>query len=431
MTSEHDCGLWGHSLRDKADTPTLNSDQTADMVIVGGGFTGCAAALEAARQGVSVVLVEANAIGFGGSGRNVGLVNAGLWLPPETIVAQMGPQAGRRLIRLLAAAPDQVFDVIEREGIACEAVRQGTLHLAHAPAGLRDLQDRHRQAEAFGLRTELLDAAETRRRTGTDAYHGALFHPGAGTVQPLAYCHGLARAAMRAGARLFTHSPAQAIARVGAGWQVTANGHRITASRLLMAVNAYPQAGAVAQTPRCTPVFFSQFATDPLPEKTLQTLLPGQEGCWDTGLVMTSVRRDQAGRLILGTMGNIRGIGGAVHEGWMRRELRRLYPALADIPFEHAWAGRIAMTRDHVPKIQRLGPNALTVFGYSGRGIGPGTVFGTAAVRALLSGDEACLPLPAIAGYSEWLPSARAAVFEAGAIGLHGLRGRRPVKVGP
>ena len=430
MTSEHDCGLWGASLAERADPPPLDRDRTVDLVIVGGGFTGCAAALEAARQGVSVALLEANSIGFGGSGRNVGLVNAGLWLPPETIVAQMGEQAGNRLIQLLAAAPDQVFGVIEREGIMCEATRNGTLHLAHAPAGMRDLQDRHRQAVAFGLDTKLLDAAETRRRTGTAAYYGALLHPGAGTVQPLAYCHGLARAAMRAGAHLFAQSPVQAVVRVGDHWQATANGHTIRAARLLLAVNAYPQAGAVAQAAHSTPVFFSQFATGPLPAHVLQTLLPGQEGCWDTGLVMTSLRVDQAGRLILGTMGNSRGIGGRIHEGWMRRELRRLYPALADMPFEHVWSGRIAMTTDHIPKIKQIGPNAISIFGYSGRGIGPGTVFGTAAARALLSGDETHLPLPGMPSYSEWFPNVRGAFFEAGAIGLHGIRGRMPATGG-
>lgn len=108
---------------------------------------------------------------------------------------------------------------------------------------------------------------------------------------------------------------------------------------------------------------------------------------------MNAFRTGRAARLILGAMGNAKGPAGAVHGAWARRKLRRLFPRLADAPFEHAWTGRIAMTSDHLPKIVAFCASALAVFGYSGRGIAPGTVFGTAAAQALLTGSDAGLPV--------------------------------------
>nr|WP_311735023.1 hypothetical protein [Alloyangia mangrovi] len=126
--------------------------------------------------------------------------------------------------------------------------------------------------------------------------------------------------------------------------------------------------------------------------------------------------------MILGAMGDAEGPGGSVHAGWARRKLAQVYPELADVPFEHAWQGRIAMTSDHVPKVVRFGPSALSIFGYSGRGIAPGTVFGTAAAVALLEGRETGLPVAAIDGYAERFIGLRGAYYEAGATLTHALK---------
>ncbi len=418
-------GLWGATLRDPIQAPPLESDLQVDLAIIGGGFTGCSAALEAARQGARVALVEAQTIGHGGSGRNVGLVNAGLWLPPETILAQMGDAPGRRLIDALGSAPDLVFDLIAREAITCEATRAGTLHLAHAPGGLADLENRHRQGNAFGAALHLLDADEARRRTGSDAFHGALWNPQAGTVQPLAYCHGLARAAQRAGAQIFARTPVTGIAQDNGLWRLDTARGQIRAGKLLQATNAYPSQAARPRQAQYITVQYCQFATVPMPDALRAQILPGGEGCWDTATVMSSVRVDQAGRLIVGGMGHGQGAGGPVHAAWARRKLRSLYPALADLPFEHAWSGRIAMTGDHLPRVQALGPGGLSILGYSGRGIAPGTVFGTAAAQALLSDDMQALPLAVTPPQRESLAGVKSAVLELGATLTHAIGARQ------
>ncbi|MCE8511949.1 FAD-binding oxidoreductase [Ruegeria pomeroyi] len=415
--------LWHLTSAERVTAPPLAGDVTADLVVIGGGYTGLSAALHAAEQGADVRLVEAEMPGHGGSGRNVGLANAGLWLPPDDIRAYLGNGAGDRLIALLAGAPGMVFDLIDRHGIACEPVRGGTLHCAHAPSGLADLKRRHVQLTASGAPVELLSAAETARRTGSAAFHGALFDPRAGTIQPLAYACGLARAAQAAGAQLHGQSPALEVEHNDGVWQVRTPGGSIRAGKLIQATNAYHR-GVARRKPAHVPVHYFQYATDPLPAEIRAAILPGGEGCWDTGLIMTSFRLDRAGRMIIGGMGALDHPASGIHRAWVRRKLAQLYPALSGQPLVTGWHGRIAMTGDHIPKITRPGPGALAAHGYSGRGIGPGTLFGKAMAEALLSGDETNLPIPAIDRHAERWTALQQAYVETGATLMHLIRAR-------
>ncbi|RVV99778.1 FAD-binding oxidoreductase [Mesobaculum littorinae] len=413
--------LWQDTVEEHVAAPPLDRDTEVDLVVIGAGFTGLSAALHASLAGARVCVIEAATVGEGGSGRNVGLVNAGLWTPPDEVEQLLGPQTGVRFNALLAAAPGDVFTLIEQFQIRCEARRAGTLHCAHAPSGLRDLRRRHAQLTARGAPVQLLDAAEARSRTGSAAVHGALFDPRAGTIQPLGYARGLARAAVSAGARLVEHTPA-AWHRTATGWQVTVGGHVIRARALIEATNAY--AGTPAARRRFAPMHYFQLATAPLPEDLRARILVGGEGCWDTAPVMSSFRMDAAGRLILGGIGALGHPAAGLHRDWAARKLRALFPGIAPPRITHAWHGRIAVTRDHLPKILRLGPGGYAVFGYSGRGIGPGTVFGRALARAAIEGSEDALPIPARDAYAEPIPRLRGAVVEAGALLVHatGLR---------
>jgi glycine/D-amino acid oxidase-like deaminating enzyme len=421
LTSDRGSNLWRASSRETFSAGPLDRDFTVDLLVIGGGFTGNSAALEAARRGATVCLLEAETIGHGGSGRNVGLANAGLWLPPEEIVAQMGEEAGQRLIRDLGEAPGRVYGLIEREKIDCEATRKGTLHLAHSEEGMKDLAERFRQGNRYGAPLQLLDAGEAARRTGTDIYHGALFDPRAGTIQPLSYARGLARAAKARGAAIFERSPVTALSRSGDQWIAACNGHSVKAKSILIGTNAYHLGIETPFKPEFIPVGYCQFATVPMPDAARAKILAGGEGCWDTALVMSSFRIDHAGRMIVGGMGDSEGPGGVIHARWARRKLKALFPEIGDLPFEHAWRGRIAMTSDHVPKIVAFGPNAYASFGYSGRGIGPGTVFGTQAAIALLENNPDALPVKPVQSHNERFASARAAYYEFGATLTHAL----------
>ncbi|MTJ04414.1 MAG: FAD-binding oxidoreductase [Sediminimonas qiaohouensis] len=414
--------LWQTTCAEPFEAPALAEDIAADLIVIGGGFTGCSAALTAAQSGMSVVLIEAETVGHGGSGRNVGLVNAGLWLPPDAVCDELGQEAGTRLNTALAKGPDTVFDLIEEHGIECEPVRGGTLHCAHAPGGFSELQERHRQQAERGAPVRLLDGEEARSHSGITGIHGALHDARAGTIQPLAYAKGLARAAQEAGARVFENTRAMRIARDADQWRVEAAGGTLTAPRLLVATNAYHQPFEGAELPTLTPVNFFQLATAPLGHNQAARILPGGEGCWDTGKVMSAFRTDRAGRVIFGAMGLPDALG--LHEAWARRAFSRRFPDVAEHPFEHFWSGRIAMTSDHLPKIMRIGQGGYAIFGYSGRGIGPGTLFGDAIARALMSGDEGGLPIAPVNSHKERLTWAKGPFFEVAARLIHGVSAR-------
>jgi glycine/D-amino acid oxidase-like deaminating enzyme len=407
--------LWRASSQEVFEAAPFEGDRTVDLAIVGGGYTGLSAALEASGQGASVTLLESETVGHGGSGRNVGLVNAGLWLLPDELCRTLGDAAGEHLNTVLAAAPDLVFSLITEHAIACEPVRQGTLHLAHAKAGVDHLRDRLGQIQARGAPVQLLDDGDVAARTGTEAFHGALFDPRAGTIQPLAYARGLARAARAAGAQLHEHSPVTGVEDRNGRWRVTTAHGTLRADRLLMATNAYHAPVPPLRLPDMPVVQFYQLATEPLGDNIARDILPGGEGCWDTGLVMTSLRRDAAGRIILGGMGS----AASAQADWATRKLTRLFPRLRGTKVPHAWAGRIAMTGDHLPRIQRLGERGYAVYGYSGRGIGPGTVFGRAAARALMTGHEDDLPVPVVTQHRERFAMLKTLYYEAGARLVH------------
>jgi glycine/D-amino acid oxidase-like deaminating enzyme len=414
--------LWRDTGGAEIAAPALSGAATADVAIIGGGYTGCSAALHLAEAGAKVCLLEAQSVGHGGSGRNVGLVNAGLWTPPDEVEAILGRGAGAKLNNTLAAAPEEVFKLVERFGIPCEATRKGTLHCAHSNAGLKDLRRRHAQQLARKAPVELLDVAETVRRTGTKRFHGALFDRRAGTIQPLAYVRGLARAAIEAGAKLYESSPVTGARHDGSAWQVTTLSGRVVAKTLIQATNGYEIRDA--QRPAYTPVHFFQCATRPLRDDQRGKILAGGEGCWDTATVMTSFRLDAAGRLLLGAVGNLDGFGKHCHLGWARRMLGRLYPDLSGQEFEQAWCGRIAMTADHLPKVEAIGLNAIRIYGYSGRGIGPGTVFGRAAADWAVSGEEDVLPVPLREKCQEHFTDLKGLYYECGSSLMHLLVAR-------
>lgn len=421
--SDYDQSLWLHTCREHVESAPLTSDLSVDLAVIGGGYTGCSAALTAARAGASVCVLEAQEIGHGGSGRNVGLVNAGLWVRPADICAHLGDADGTRLIEILAAAPSEVFSVIQTHGIECEPMRKGTLHCAHSGSGLADLKIRHAQLRQAGAPVELLSSDKTYQRTGSATFRGALFDPRAGTIQPMAYVRGLARAAAATGARVHTHSPVMTMRHVDGQWLLETPQATVRAKSVIQATNAYHR-NLPDTAPAYVPVSYFQFTTAPLSDNLRASILPGAEGCWDTGLIMTSFRMDHDGRFILGAMGNLEHAGSAAHTGWIKRKLSELYPQLADQPLQQGWHGRIAMTSDHIPKITRIGPDAVSIHGYSGRGIGPGTVFGRMAAESLLAGDPALLPVPAVAEHTERWTRLRHAYFETGAALTHLIKAR-------
>ncbi|TCU36144.1 NAD(P)/FAD-dependent oxidoreductase [Rhizobium azibense] len=413
-------GLWERTAPLPPETSALHGMASADVVIVGGGYTGLSSGLHLAEAGSKVVLLEAKEIGFGGAGRNVGLINAGMWVMPDDLPDVLGEIYGDRLLDMLGEAPRLVMELIEKHDIACELEKNGTLHCAVGAHGLREIKARAAQWSARGAKVMLLDAAETARRVGSSAYAGSLLDLRAGTLQPLAYARGLAHAGIKAGVSIHTSSPVIATERNGSRWTVKTDSGQVTADWIIVATDAYSTGPWEQVRGEQVHLPYFNFATAPLSDILRKSLLPGREGCWDTREILSSFRMDHAGRLIFGSVGALRNTGATVHKGWAKRSLKRLFPQIGDVEFEYEWYGKIGMTDNALPRFHKFAPNAVGFSGYNGRGIAPGTVFGRTLAQHILGRiAEADLPLPVTDLRKPGFRALREMWYEAGAQVAH------------
>ena len=385
--------LWDTSAEEPDSSAAMDGDVTTDLAIVGGGFTGLSTALHAAERGLECHVLEARRIGYGGSGRNVGLVNAGLWLPPQDVRAKLGEACGSGLIKTLGEAPAYVFSLIDRYQIRCEATRSGTIHAAHSPKGYEGLARRAEEWHRLGAPVDLLSREEAAAKIGSPAFHGGLLDHRAGTINPMGYVRGLARAALAAGAKISTNVTVRTLRRENRKWILGTDQGTVTAKSVVLGTNAYSDDLWPGLKKIYTEIYFFQLATVPLGDRA-KGILSERQGLWDTGLIMFSLRRDAFGRIIIGSMGKLIGGPNGLSRRWAARTLRRLFPDLGDVEFEECWHGSIALTPDHLPRIHRLDEGLYTPIGYNGRGITPGTMFGKAMAELLSGGQEADLPIP-------------------------------------
>jgi len=388
--------LWDATAEESDYRNSFSTSNTGsvDVAIVGGGFTGLSTALHCTEKGLSAQVLEAKQIGYGGSGRNVGLVNAALWLPPQDVREQLGQTYGPRFITAFGKGPETVFSLIEKHQMRCETTRTGTIHAAHGPSGYLDLQGRAAEWKRLGEPVELLDRKTVSDLIGTDHFHGGLLDHRAGTINPMAYCRGLARAATGAGAIISTEVKATALKKDNQSWLVETDKGVVRAKSVVLGTNAYTDELWPDLKKIFTIIHYFQLATKPLGAEAAH-ILPQRQGLWDTGKIMFNIRRDAFDRLLVGSMGKV--IGGpdnGLSKRWASKQIKRIFPTLGSVEFEEAWHGQIAMTPDHLPRIYELDQNLYTAIGYNGRGITTGTVFGKAMAELLTGMDRDKLPLP-------------------------------------
>ena len=394
MTASDAISLWNASAEEADFCATLETTGVIDVAVVGAGFTGLSTALHCAEKGLSAHVIEARQIGFGGSGRNCGLVNAALWLPPQKVREQLGSTYGPRFIKKFGSGPEYVFSLIEKHQMRCEVTRTGTIHAAHGPSGFIDLKERHKEWQRLGEPVDLLSREEVSTMIGTDHFHGGLLDHRCGTINPMAYCRGLARAALGAGAKISTATRATRLSRKDNLWRVETDNGDIIAKAVVLGTNAYTDELWPDLNRSFTLINYFQFATSPLGSQA-DAILPGKQGLWDTGQIMFNIRRDAFNRLLVGSMGKVVGTkdNGLSHR-WAKKQIARIFPKLGPVEFDEAWHGQIAMTPDHLPRIHELDTQLYTPIGYNGRGITTGTMFGETMARLLTGLNRADLPLP-------------------------------------
>jgi len=376
MSQPHSASLWAHTASPDVGAAPLEGTAQADVAIVGGGFTGCAAALALALRGAKVRLLEANAIGWGASGRTGGQVIPGLKYDPDELEAMFGPELGPRVVAAVGSVGDEVFGLIERHGIGCDAQRKGWLQPAYSARSMAVTARRCAQWQARGAAVAPVDQSRMARLIGSEHYLGGWEDRRAGHVQPLSYVRGLAAAAQRAGAVIHTDSPATALVRQGSRWRLSTPDGAIDAATVLLATNGYTDGvwPGLAQT--VVPVMSFQAATVPLSDALGKTILPEGHAASDARRLLWYFRRDAHGRLIMGGRAPFREDLGPSAAGYVREGVNRLFPQLRDTPFEFHWAGRVAMTNDHLPHLNRLDDGLWAALGYNGRGVGMATLLG-------------------------------------------------------
>lgn len=371
------CSLWEQSAPEEPAGASLAGAQESDLVIVGGGITGLCAGLRAAQAGVTVAIVESETPGWGASGRNGGQVIAGLKYDPDELVSRYGASAGDSLVALSGSAPDLVFQLIARHDIECDARRSGWLQAAPTRQALAKLASRAQQWGRRGTHVSILDRAKIAELTGTSRYLGGWIDHRGGTIQPLRYARGLARAAMAAGAKLYTHSPALRLSPNGSAWRITtAQGH-IDARSVVLAGNGYTDRlwPGLAQT--LVPAYSFQIATRPLPPALRAKVLPSALPVSEAQRLLHYYRYDESDRLVMGGRGPFRESPTPADARSLIQAMTGLFPALAETPIDCFWSGRIGMTRDHMPHLHQLAPNVFTALGYNGRGVALATALGT------------------------------------------------------
>jgi glycine/D-amino acid oxidase-like deaminating enzyme len=374
-------------------TAPLDGDRQADVTVIGAGYTGLSAALHLALGGIKVVVLEAREVGFGASGRNGGQVNPGLKPDPDEILKSYGAELGARMLSFAGSAPDVVFNLIERHGIACEAQRAGMLRAATHPRHVPAVRASTAQYLRLGAPVEFLPRDAIAKMSGTDRYHGAMLDRRGGAINPLSYARGLARAAIAAGATLHGGTRALDLTGHGGGWRIRCAKGSVSSTQVLIATNGYSDDLWPGLRRSIVPVFSSIAATAPLPDAIARSILPGGQVLWESGTVTVYYRLDGARRLLIGGRGPMREIEAPADIGFILRYARRLWPALESATWTHAWGGQLAITADHVPHVHAPAPGIWICLGYNGRGVALASALG-AQLAQRIADPRSPLDLP-------------------------------------
>ena len=354
------------------DWPALAEDLMVDVAIIGGGFTGVAAAVELAERGLSVALVEANRIGWGASGRNGGQITGSL--SGDTAMERqfariLGHDAQDFVWALRWRGHDIIRKRVAKYGIACD-LKHGQVEAAWQESHVARLEATHARAVAHGMGDEvsLIRGAALRDYVGTDIYHAGLVNRRNMHVHSLNLCQGEAMAAESLGARIFTGTKVERIT-YGQRPVLHCAGGRITADKVLIAGNFWHGFGRARLAGRLFPASLGIVATEPLSEAVAQQILPRDYALYDTRFVLDYYRLTADRRLIFGSGTNYSGRDSHNLADKMRPAIERTFPQLSGVDIAYAWSGQDGISLNRIPQLGRLDSNVFYAQGYSGHGI--------------------------------------------------------------
>ncbi|RJS91838.1 FAD-binding oxidoreductase [Salinisphaera sp. Q1T1-3] len=343
-----------------------------DVAVIGAGFTGLSTALRLARQGVSVLVLDAGPVIGEASGRNGGQCNTGLAHDYAKIIQTHGRDTAMRFHQAYSAAVADVERLVIDENIDCDFRRCGKLKLAAKPRHYENLAAAHRlMNDGFDAKTELFDAARVRDEIGSAAFHGALLMPDAAQLHVGRFGVGIAEAAARHGATIHENTPLLALDRHTLGFELRTPTGRAVAEQVVLATGTSRVGPLGWFRRRIVPVGSFILVTAPLPASTLDTLLPARRNYVTSRVIGHYFRVTSDRRLLFGgrarfSMSDARADrkAGAV----LRHNLCHLFPSLAETAIDYCWGGLVDMSRDRLP---RAGSDRGLHYamGYSGHGV--------------------------------------------------------------
>lgn len=394
-TSIEERAVWQETAPSRPADPVLDRDLDCDVAIVGAGFTGLRAAVALAEAGSRVAVFDMGEVGHGASGRSGGQVNPMLPVKrPEDLRRAVGERCFERLAQVSLGSADELFELVRRYDIACDARQNGWLRADHCPAARKRARSAASAWNEFGAGFEFLEGDDVERLTGSPVYRSATVSRAGGAVQPLALVRGLARVAAKAGATIQARSPVAGLRRIDGRWNMTAGGHRVTADTVVLATNGYTDDLLPGLKRSILPLTPVQIATGPLEAAEIGPILPAGHTVSDTRRLIMYSRREPDDRMVFGGIGYRQLSGGTGGFQWLLEDARRIFPTIRPERWRFRWSGRIAITTDHVPHLHEPAPGLLAGLGYNGRGVAMSLVMGRVLAERALGAEPAVLPIP-------------------------------------
>ena len=362
---------------------SLVGSQRADVCVIGGGFTGLSAALNLAEQGFDVVLLEAERIGFGASGRCGGLVGSGQRKDVLEMEKLYGVDLSKRLWEFAELAKDEMRQRAAKHDIPCD-LQKGQLVGVHKKSYRGWPQELTQAlAERYDYpHCKVLDAEQTRSYVATDGFLESLYDEEALTLHPLNYALGLAKAAADAGVRIFERSRVKKYSRSDPALVETVQGS-VTTSFIVLACNGYLEKLDRRAARKIMPINNFMIATEPLGEKRAGELISGRFGIHDTRFVVDYFRLSDDHRLLFGGGENYRRGFPRDIAKFVRPYMINLFPQLEGVRIDYAWGGTLSVTVNRMPHVGRLKPNVFFGQGYSGHGISTANFAGKIIAEAI------------------------------------------------